>query len=186
MRFKTWKSEGDKIRITKNGFDADKKRLNNGQTLEVVSVNKKGNVKVRNTASKVEYSLPRDYGHIAHAHCITSHASQGKTVDEVFIAQPSATFPATDLKQFYVSVSRGREAVHIYTDDKTALLDYASQIGDRLSALELVGTDHTKEMAERISREKMNRQSDIKQKAKAPAKTNPIEQQKAYEREPEI
>jgi hypothetical protein len=59
-------------------------------------------------------------------------------VDEVFIFQPSATFPATDLKQFYVSVSRGREKVHIYTDDKEALIDHASQMRDRQSGLELL------------------------------------------------
>ncbi|MCY1234132.1 hypothetical protein D9M72_467040 [compost metagenome] len=93
-----------------------------------------------NPVSKNTYHLDRDFGHIDHAHCVTSYASQGKTVDEVFIHQPSATFPATDSKQFYVSVSRGRDSVHIYTDDKIQLLEYASEAGDRQSALELVGS----------------------------------------------
>lgn len=59
-------------------------------------------------------------------------------MDEIFIAQPSATFPATDARQFYVSVSRGRDAANIYTDDKEALLEHAAELGDRQSALELV------------------------------------------------
>lgn len=140
-------SKGDKIQITRNGFDKNEKRLNNGQTLEVISVSKKGKIALKNNVSKATYELNQDFGHLAHAHCITSHASQGKTVDEIFIAQPAATFPATDARQFYVSVSRGRDVARIYTDDKTTLLEHATEIGDRQSALELVKnhphhTDH--------------------------------------------
>lgn len=133
-------SKGDKLQITRNGFDKGEKRLNNGMTLEVQSVSKKGKITLRNTASKSTYELDSEYGHIAHAHCITSYASQGKTVDEILVAQPSSTFPATDAKQFYVSVSRGRDSVKIYTDDKEALMYNASELGDRQSALELVNS----------------------------------------------
>lgn len=130
-------SKGDKVRITRNGFDRNEKRMNNGQLLTVKTVHKSGQVTLVNEKSRVVYSIDTEFGHIAHAHCITSHAAQGKTVDEVFIAQPAATFPATDAKQFYVSVSRGRDWAHIYTDDKEALQDYASRAGDRLSAVEV-------------------------------------------------
>ena len=131
-------AKGDKIQITKNGFDQTDKRLNNGMTLEVISVNKNGKINLRNKASKTNYQVDAKFGHLAHAHCLTSYSSQGKTVDNVFIAMPSGTFAATDAKQLYVSVSRGRDAAKIYTDDKEALLDHAAQLGDRQSALELV------------------------------------------------
>lgn len=131
-------SPGDRLRITRNGFDAGNKRLNNGQTLDVVSINQ-DTIVLRQANGRAKYTIPITFGHLAHAHCITSHASQGKTVDHVFIAQPAATFPATDLKQFYVSVSRGRENVRIYTDDKEALLQHASDARERQSASELVG-----------------------------------------------
>jgi conjugative relaxase-like TrwC/TraI family protein len=139
-------SQGDKIRITKPGFDNSdikgkskkKKKLDNGMMLDVVSVSKLGDIKVRNKASKTTYLLRRDYGNLTYGHCITSHAAQGKTVDEVFIYQPADTFAATDAKQFYVSVSRGRDAAHIYTDDRDALLEAASELGDRQCASELV------------------------------------------------
>lgn len=130
-------AKGDKIRITRNGFDLDGKRLDNGDVLEVAAVSKQGNITLHNTTSKTTYTLPQDFGHINHAHCITSHAAQGKTVDEVFIYQPAATFPATDAKQFYVSASRGKEKAHIYTDDKAELLHHASDMNNRTSALEL-------------------------------------------------
>lgn len=131
-------SVGDRVQVTRNGFDEDKSRLNNGQTLTVKTITKTKAIVCVNTISKKKYRLDREFGHINHAHVITSHAAQGKTVDEVFISQPASTFAATDAKQFYVSVSRGRYAAHIYTDDKDELLFHASEMGDRKSALELM------------------------------------------------
>ncbi|MDI1254585.1 MAG: MobF family relaxase [Flavobacterium sp.] len=131
-------SKGDKVLINDNSFDVNKKRLDNGTMLEVTAVSKSGTIKLRNAKSKATYEIDKGFGHIAYAHCVTSYASQGKTVDEVFIYQPAATFPATDAKQFYVSVSRGKDCAQIYTDDKEALLRYASELGERLSALEAV------------------------------------------------
>ncbi|MES2479437.1 MAG: MobF family relaxase [Bacteroidota bacterium] len=131
-------SKGDQVRITQNGFDAKDNRLDNGDLLKVVSVSKKGQVSLRKGKSFSTYTLDQDFGHITHAHCITSHGSQGKTVDAAFVMQPSATFSATDARQFYVSVSRAKERTLIYTDDKEALLEHAAEAGDRASALELV------------------------------------------------
>ena len=109
---------------------------------------------------------------------MTSHASQGKTVDEVFISQPASTFPATDAKQFYVSVSRGRNNASIYTDDKTQLLEYASELGDRKSAIELVSRKNG--VSEKIQqRIRENRTIDItpsmeRNKSKSTQKSAPI------------
>ncbi len=131
-------AKGDKMQITRNGFDKDRKRMDNGFVLDVIAANKRNGLILQNPQSKMVYRVDPDFGNITHAHCITSHASQGKTVDEVFVAQPAATFGATNAKQFYVSVSRAREKVHIYTDDREELLFRASQTGDRASAMELV------------------------------------------------
>ncbi|TKT93611.1 conjugative relaxase [Dyadobacter frigoris] len=171
-------SKGDIIRITRNGFDEKDSRLNNGQILEVVGVKKKGDIMLRNKFSKESYQLKKDYGHIAHAHCITSHASQGKTVDEVFISQPAATFPATDAKQFYVSVSRARERARIYTDDKEQLLHHASQMGDRMSAIELVSKrNKSEEMAQQHIRDEMSRSPALPEKPKNIDKSSPTRHQ---------
>jgi conjugative relaxase-like TrwC/TraI family protein len=131
-------AKGDKVQITKNSFDREKKRLNNGDVFDVASVSQKGTIILVNNSGKATYEIDKTFGNIAHAHCVTSHASQGATVDEIFIAQHSATFPASDAKQFYVSVSRAREKVSIYTDDKQELLYQVSETGDRQSAMELV------------------------------------------------
>jgi conjugative relaxase-like TrwC/TraI family protein len=174
-------SKGDMVRITRNGFDAEKNRLNNSQILKVTSVNKKGDIQLRNSISKATYKLNKEFGHLAHAYCVTSYASQGKTVDEVFISQPAATFPATDAKQFYVSVSRGRNNARIYTDDRNQLLDYASELGDRKSAIELVSKKSLMpEIIHQRIREERHYEPTQSPKSKSIEKSSPIKDN-AYE-----
>ena len=58
----------------------------------------------------------------------------------MLIAQSSTSFPASNEKQFYVSVSRGVERCFIYTDDKEALKWAAGQEADRMSAGEIAAS----------------------------------------------
>ncbi len=69
------------------------------------------------------FVVPKDYGGLTHGYVVTSHASQGKTVD-VSARGPWLRIlrrrePGTTLRV----VSRGREAVRLYTDDKAAMMD---------------------------------------------------------------
>lgn len=130
-------SKGDKIRITRGGSDLHDKRLDNGQILIVETAPRTGDIHLRNENDNTHYLLSRDFLHMAHGVCNTSQAGQGKTVQQTFIFQPSATFPATNSKQVYVDFSRAKERTRLYTDNKIELLEYAKKLGDRSSALEL-------------------------------------------------
>lgn len=131
-------AKGDKIAITEGGEDKNGKRLENGMILTVTRVLVNGDIELQNDKSKVIYKIDKDYGCLNYGQCVTSHASQGKTVDEVFIYQPSTTFNASNAKQFYVSISRGKEKAHLFTDDKEELLTQVQELGERQSALELM------------------------------------------------
>lgn len=126
---------GDIIRFTHNGLTIDKQhRLNNGAIYTIGSFDEQGNVVLRENGWKVS----KDYGHIAHGYVVTSHASQGKTVDRVLIGQSSESFPASSKEQFYVSVSRGRDQATIYTDNKDMLRSAIQETDDDYSAVDLV------------------------------------------------
>ncbi len=127
-------AQGDVLRVTRNGKTLDgRHRLNNGAIFTVKGFDSDGNIVLTN-----DWTISRDYGHLTHGFVVTSHASQGKTVDRVFIGQSSQSFPASSREQFYVSASRGRESVTVYTDDKDALRDAVSRSDDRLSATEFL------------------------------------------------
>ena len=49
-----------------------------------------------------------------------------------------ASFPASNRRQFYVSVSRGKKQATIYTNDKDELLAAVRKSDERLSATELL------------------------------------------------
>ncbi|MEP0264002.1 MobF family relaxase [Dokdonia sp.] len=115
----------DTIRINKNSFDYKGTRLNNGTTLKVEGFTSKGHIKAVKYSrfKKTSFILDKRFGNFDYAYCSTSYSSQGKTVDNVIIAQPSETFSATSLEQFYVSASRAREDIMIYTDDRERLFN---------------------------------------------------------------
>ncbi len=125
---------GDILRITRNGMTADNQhRLNNGALYTVAGFTKGGDIRLANG-----WTISKDYGHFAYGYVVTSHASQGKTVDRVFIGQSTDSLPASSREQFYVSLSRGRERATVYTDDKGALLEAVSRSDERLTATEFV------------------------------------------------
>ncbi len=92
---------------------------------------------------------------MAHGYVVTSHAAQGKNIKHhVLVGQSSLSFPASSREQFYVSCSRARQRVTIYTDDKEALLEAIDQSDERVSATEFVnGAADLDMVAERESRE---------------------------------
>jgi len=125
---------GERIRLTANGMTADgKHRLNNGAMYEIASLTKRGDVKLTNG-----WTVNRDFGHWTYGYATTSHASQGKTVDQVFVAQSSTSLPASSMEQFYVSCSRAKEKITVYTDDKETLKSAIRDSTERLSATELM------------------------------------------------
>jgi hypothetical protein len=58
-------------------------------------------------------------------------------VDEVLLVASSKSFGAVNREQFYVSISRGRERVHIFTDDAELLARRVTDSRERKAAVEL-------------------------------------------------
>ncbi len=128
-------AEGDRVRITANGqSQGGGHRLDNGALYNVAGFTKSGDLMLDNG-----WVVGKDYGHLTFGYVITSHASQSKTVDQVFIAQSARSFPASSREQFYVSVSRGRDRAVLYTDDRQGLREAIRRSDTRLTATDLLG-----------------------------------------------
>jgi ATP-dependent exoDNAse (exonuclease V) alpha subunit len=80
--------------------------------------------------------IPENYRTFTHGHAVTSHAAQGKTVDEVLLVASSRSLPAINQQQFYVSISRGRERCQVFTDDCELLRSHVTHSSERLAAVE--------------------------------------------------
>ena len=127
-------SVGDRIRFSLGGKATDGKRqISNGRLDEVKGFDRKGDLQL-----KSGMTVSRNYGHWDLGYVVTSHASQGKDRDVAIAAIGSQSLPAVHAKQFYVTVSRGREDVTIYVDNKAAVRRAIQNAGEQLSATELV------------------------------------------------
>jgi len=83
--------------------------------------------------------LDKNFTHLAWGYASTSHSAQGKTVDCVLVCQSGLiSSGASDARQFYVSVSRGRKEVRIYTDNIAELREKVTRERERQMATELV------------------------------------------------
>ncbi len=158
---------GDVIRITQGGATMDKQhRLNNGDIHTVKGFDKHGNLVLENN-----WTISKDFGHLAYGYVVTSHASQGKDVQRVFIGQSAESLPASSREQFYVSVSRGQQQAIVYTDDKEALLEAVRRSDERLSATEFVADRARRDRYHTIQRQEQSRVSRSTQGHHAPLRS---------------
>jgi conjugative relaxase-like TrwC/TraI family protein len=126
---------GDKLLLQANRSqkaNGSSVSLVNGQLVTVKAVDKEGRIALTDGRS-----IPPDYRRFCHGYAITSHASQGKTVDEVILVASARSLAAVNREQFYVSISRGRERCQIFTDDKELLRDRIGHSHQRTAAVEL-------------------------------------------------
>lgn len=144
---------GDKIRITKGGQTQEGSRVHNGDFFTVQGFDRTGNIQIGTGKT-----LASDFAHLSHGYVTTSHSSQGKTVDRVFIAQSEISDPAASRQQFYVSLSRGREMAKVYTDDKAALEKSIMRDGKRMTASEIADMQKTITVQKEYSRAVKSRQ----------------------------
>jgi len=121
---------GDSVRITKN-FRCGVERFTNNELCRVAAIDQAGIHLDDGRLIKVAEAVHLDQG-IA----VTSHASQGKTVDQVIVSVPVSAFSQANQAQFYVSMSRARTSLHLFTDSKAALKEAVVRPSERLSPYE--------------------------------------------------
>lgn len=126
---------GDSIAWTRN----DRlKGLKNGQLMTVIA-KAGGHIKVAEPSGK-EHLIDinrREGQHLRHSYCVTVHASQGLTSDRVIAQLSYKNHNLVSQRAFYVSVSRAREEIRIYTDNASALVQHLDNTsGMQQTALE--------------------------------------------------
>ena len=87
----------------------------------------------------------RDLRHIDHGYASTSHSPKGATVDRVIVdIDTRLSAELVNRKQFYVSISRARKAVAIYTNDRSQLPRALNRSREKSMALEhQIGVPHS-------------------------------------------
>jgi len=81
----------------------------------------------------------RAFPHLDHGYAVTSHASQGATVDRVLVnIDTTRRRELVNRQQFYVSLGRARHDALILTDSREALPSAISRTADKAIALDAI------------------------------------------------
>ncbi len=116
-------SVGDQVRITRNNAQHD---LVNGQLAKVVAI--EDNAVTIETGDR-RITLPTDQPlHLDYAYTTTAHSAQGLTCDRVFYNAESFS-RTTAQDTYYVSISRERHEVVVFTDDADRLPERVDRLG---------------------------------------------------------
>ena len=124
---------GDRLQLKANSETRTGRKLANGELVTVKSVSPDGRIRLAD--GRV---LEKRYREFVRGYAVTSYASQGKTVDYVLFSD-SAVKAATNDQQWYVTTSRGKKGIRIFTSDRFQLRKNVVRSGRRTLALELAG-----------------------------------------------
>ena len=87
--------------------------------------------------------------HIAHAYVETAFAAQGRTADHVMIHADSKATNLVDQKSFYVGISRAKESIAIYTNNRgklvSAINERAGQVQTAIAQAAMPGPSASKD-----------------------------------------
>lgn len=124
-------SAGDRLQLKANDKSQDGRKLANGELVTVEKIHADGRIALDD--GRV---LSKDYRQFVRGYAVTSYAAQGKTVDYVLFSD-SAVKAATNEQQWYVTISRGRKGVKIFTADKIQLRQNIAHSGHRTLAMDM-------------------------------------------------
>ena len=124
-------STGDRLQLKANDKSQDGRKLANGELVTVKKIHADGRMALDDGRT-----LPKHYRQFVRGYAVTSYAAQGKTVDYVLFSD-SAVKAATNEQQWYVTISRGRKGVKIFTADKIQLRQNITHSGHRTLALDM-------------------------------------------------
>ncbi len=125
-------AENDRLHLKANRKLSGGSRVTNGELVTVKCVRADGGVEL--TDGRV---LDKGFREFLPGYAVTSYGSQGKTVDFVLFSD-STIKAATNAQQWYVTISRGRRGIRIFTPDKEQLRENVARSGHRPLALEFV------------------------------------------------
>src|SRR5207245_5696661 len=123
-------AEGDRLHLKANRRLASGRRVTNGEIVTAKAVHADGEIELSD--GRV---LDKSFREFLPGYAITSYGSQGKTVDYVLFSD-STIKAATNAQQWYVTISRGRRGIRIFTPDKEQLRENVTRSGHRPLAME--------------------------------------------------
>jgi len=134
--------------------------VSNGQRRKVKAVSESGEIEL--TSGSV---LPKGFTQVCHGHAVTSHKSQGASVDESILVVGPHSLSAANLRQFYVSNTRFKQDHRLFVHNLNALLgkvmtkserplarEFLAEMGKELETLLQAKSAHDPQQSQRLTK----------------------------------
>lgn len=108
-------ASGDRLQLKANAKAIGGERVVNGELVTVDRIEADGRIRLQDGRT-----LGADYRQFVRGYAVTSYVSQGKTAHCVLFSD-STIKSATNMQQWYVTISCGRRGIRIFTSDKEQL-----------------------------------------------------------------
>ena len=126
-------ANGDVVTFLKNdyrkGFD-----VRNGERGEVLNTSEDGLTIRLEDGREVEVDMER-YSALDHGYAMTTYKSQGQTYDKVVVDADTRAPHLQDQRNTYVQITRARDDIRVYTDDKAGLRESSAILNYKTDTL---------------------------------------------------
>ena len=140
-------AEGDKILFLKNDKGLDVK---NGQAGYVEAIRQDGMMRIKlDNGKSLQFNPEKQYKYISHGYALTDYKSQGQT--EKHVIYHADTNKGVNYNQAYVAITRGKESVTVYTNDKEVLREMVKKEQQKTTTL-----DYNLGQAKAVNLDKLN------------------------------
>ncbi len=140
-------AKGDAVTFLKNDYGKDLD-VRNGERGEVLSTSEDGVTVRLEDGRKVDVDI-KQYGALDYGYAMTTYKAQGQTYDKVVVEADTSVPVLQDYRNTYVQITRARDDVRVFTDDKAELREAAGVLNNRMDTF---GVDATLEKAAAMER----------------------------------
>lgn len=133
-------TKGDQIILTASVTSQQKKEIPNKSRyiIDKIGIDKQTGDKIITLDNG--YVLPANHKSINYGYTSTSYSSQGITAKNVIATHIQDSKGAISYQESYVKLSRGKEKISIYTDDKAKMYNSVSQVRQKGFGLDVVNS----------------------------------------------
>jgi ATP-dependent exoDNAse (exonuclease V) alpha subunit len=138
---------GDVVTFLKNDYSKDFD-VRNGERGEVLKTSKDDLTVRLEDGRTVNVDMKR-YAALDYGYAMTTYKSQGQTYDKVIVEADTSIPVLQDMRNTYVQMTRARDEMRVFTDDKAELREVAGVLNYRMDTF---GVDATLEKAAAMER----------------------------------
>jgi conjugative relaxase-like TrwC/TraI family protein len=138
---------GDVVTFLKNDYQRDFD-VRNGERGEILKTSESGLTVRLEDGRKVAVDIER-YAALDYGYALTTYKSQGQTYNKVVVDADTSVAQLQDQRNTYVQITRARDDVRVFTDDKAELREIAGVLNYKADTF---GIDATLEKATSMER----------------------------------